>query len=74
MWALFSFNRCVSRGHGHVPLAILPLANDGHLCVNAGHATPLRSKPGPLENKFSRRPSIRNIFCFDSPMRMLFAA
>jgi hypothetical protein len=69
MWALFSFNRCVSRGHGN-----LPVANDGHFCVNAGHATPLRSKPGPLENKFSRRPSIRNIFCFGSPMRMLFAA
>jgi hypothetical protein len=74
MWALFSFNRCVSRGHGTLPVSALPLANDGHLCAIANHSTPLRSKPGPLANKSTRRPSIRNIFCFDSPMRMLFAA
>ena len=57
-----------------MPVVMLPLANDGHLCVNAGHARPLRSKPGPLKNKSTRRQSIRNIFCFDSTMRMLFAA
>ena len=74
MWALFFFNECVSRGHATLPVSVLPLANDGHFCVNADHAIPLRCKPGPLKNKTTRRPSIRNIFCFDSPMRMLFAA
>jgi hypothetical protein len=74
MWALFSFKRCFSQGHGTLPVSVLPLANDGHLCAIADHSTPLRSKPGPLANKFTRRSSIRNIFCFDSPMRMLFAA
>ena len=74
MLALFSFNICVPTGHGTLPLALLPLANDCHCCANADHARQLRIKPQPLKNKSTRRQYVRNIFCFESPMRMLFAA